>query len=614
MRRSVVAWLALLSATAGLAQSSGFLLGVDYIEYADAKQIATDSAGNLYVLGGCPVVLTSCVTKLSADGKAIVWQNTLAFVSFSMAVNPGGGVYVIPESQAGDTSVSVAKLGPSGSGIAWQTPVGFLPAAGGQALLAADSQGRAYVAGTVDATNGVTQVVRLNATGTGVDYTARVTGAATSLAVDGVGGAFVAGNQEPDVSPIFLARLAPDGSAGFYSALPVSANQIMVAVDPKGDAVVYANAGVLFHFDARGAVASSVTVTAAATINSGLALDAAGNAYIIGTTKQLYPVRNSLATCNSIQVLAVWLTVLAPDNSILQTSYVPNAVDGALIVTGANSMVFIVAPTFDFNIQPTQSGPWTNGWELLRLSLNGNPQVLPLACMGNSATYNTGPIAPGGFVTLFGSGLGPQQGVRTTATPQIPFPTEEANVEVTFDGTPAPLLWVQDAQINVLAPWSLTPGKTTQVCASYNKVTSNCLTWPVAQTDPAVFMLADGIHAAALNQDGTVNSANNPAAPGSVVTVFATGLGPITPPQADGALVGIPPPTNVLPVQVQAFVSDFFGFENIPYTVTYAGPKPSLVAGMSEISFQLVDDYWGAVSVYLPSTQSQTFQVYEIGQ
>jgi uncharacterized protein (TIGR03437 family) len=355
-------------------------------------------------------------------------------------------------------------------------------------------------------------------------------------------------------------------------------------------------------------------VTAAATINSGLALDAAGNAYIIGTTKQLYPVRNSLATCNSIQVLAVWLTVLAPDNSILQTSYVPNAVDGALIVTGANSMVFIVAPTFDFNIQPTQSGPWTNGWELLRLSLNGNPQVLPLACMGNSATYNTGPIAPGGFVTLFGSGLGPQQGVRTTATPQIPFPTEEANVEVTFDGTPAPLLWVQDAQINVLAPWSLTPGKTTQVCASYNKVTSNCLTWPVAQTDPAVFMLADGIHAAALNQDGTVNSANNPAAPGSVVTVFATGLGPITPPQADGALVGIPPPTNVLPVQVQAFVSDFFGFENIPYTVTYAGPKPSLVAGMSEISFQLVDDYWGAVSVYLPSTQSQTFQVYEIGQ
>ena len=60
-------------------------------------------------------------------------------------------------------------------------------------------------------------------------------------------------------------------------------------------------------------------------------------------------------------------------------------------------------------------------------------------------------------------------------------------MEVTFDGTPAPLLWVQDRQINAVAPWSLTPGQNTQVCVSYNSVMTNCLTWAVAQTAPAVF-------------------------------------------------------------------------------------------------------------------------------
>jgi hypothetical protein len=159
MPRNIFVCLAFLGAAAGIAQTSGFVLGVDYIEHAGPeKQIAADSTGNLYVLGGCPVSLTSfCVTKLLADGETIVWQNTLGFVAFTMAVDPGGGVYVIPESQSGDTSVSVAKLGPNGSGIAWQTPVGFLPAGGGQALLVVDSQGRAYVAGTADATDGVTE-------------------------------------------------------------------------------------------------------------------------------------------------------------------------------------------------------------------------------------------------------------------------------------------------------------------------------------------------------------------------------------------------------------------------------------------------------------------------
>jgi uncharacterized protein (TIGR03437 family) len=450
-----------------------------------------------------------------------------------------------------------------------------------------------------------------------------VKGAVTSIAVDGSGAAFVAGyvGSQSGGAVSLLARLAPDGSAGFYSTtLPESSvtDAAAVAVDANGDAVVlYASAvsqfGVLQRFDSTGAVTFSKTIPGVlAGLYPGLALDADGNAYVTGFSYNLYPVRNSLATCGSGLV-----SVFAPDGSLLQTTYIPGTTvvfPTPLIATGPNSTVFVVAFA-DASFAPTQAGPFPAGTFgtsfLWRLSPNANAQTFPLACLGNAATYDTGPIAPGGMVTLFGKGLGPQQGIETQATLQSPFPTQAANVEVTFDGTRAPLLWVQDAQINVVTPWSLTPGQATQVCVSYNGVKTNCLTWPVAQAAPAVFTV-DGVHAAALNQDGTINSAHNPAPQGSIVTVFATGLGPITSPQADGTLVGLPLPNNVLQVKVEAILFQIFGYRVTPFEVTYAGPAPYLVAGASQINFKVVD-YAGQIYVVLPSGQSPGFLVYVAG-
>jgi uncharacterized protein (TIGR03437 family) len=192
-----------------------------------------------------------------------------------------------------------------------------------------------------------------------------------------------------------------------------------------------------------------------------------------------------------------------------------------------------------------------------------------------------------------------------------------ANVQVTFDGTPAPLLWVQDPQINLVAPWSLTPGQNTQVCVSYNGVNTNCLTLPVVQATPAVFMV-DAQYAAALNQDGTYNSADNPAAPGSIVTVFATGLGPITPSQPDGSLIGIPLPANTLTFGVEAVVGlGPSGSVEIytPFDVQYAGPAPTLVAGVSQINFRIVPYVsYGAIYVYMGPNFSPGFEIHLAGQ
>jgi len=611
-----------------------FLLGTDYSEWlypnADTMQIATDGSGALYILsvisGNSPSSpSTFRVTKLSADGKTILWENDLGFATDRMAVDPSGGVYVL-SSISGlaplvppAPSLFVAKLTADGGGIAWKTPVPNLPQYVPEPVLAVDSQGRAYVAGESDASNVVGAVVRLKAEGSGIDYIAKVAGYPTAIAVDASGGAFVAGSPASyGVSNTFLARLAPDGSAGFYSTLPAAIFGIAVAVDPQGNAVIYSGTGneggVLQRFDSTGAV--TLSRPGPKSLSPTLAVDTAGNIYVTGSTQSLTPVRNSLATCG-----LDLLSVFAPDGSILQTTYIPGGHNsGALIAIGADSNVFVVDRA-QAGFTPSETGPFpsvppaTPGDAttpfLWRLSPNANAQTFPLACLGNAATDNSSAvaIAPGMMVSLFGNGLGPGQGIQTQATLESPFPTQAGNVEVTFDGKLAPLIWVQDAQINAVAPWSLTPGQTTQVCVSYQNVKTNCLTVPVVQTSPGVFTI-DGVHAAAVNQDGTINSADHPAPVGSIISVWATGLGPIDPVQGDGTLVGFPLPTDTAQVAVQAIavVSPIFGSGYTlvtPFAVTYAGPAPYLVAGTSQINFQVVQ-YAGTIF----AASSNGFQIY----
>jgi uncharacterized protein (TIGR03437 family) len=303
-------------------------------------------------------------------------------------------------------------------------------------------------------------------------------------------------------------------------------------------------------------------------------------------------VKNSLATCGGPSLL-----VYGPDGALLQSTYLPGPVPiQASVTIGQGSVVNIAS----------DSG-------LTRLSPNASAQTLPLACAANAASYQTGPIAPGEVVVLFGNGLGPQQGIQTQASFDTPFPTEVSNVEVTFDGVPSPLLWVQEGQVNAVVPWALTPGANTRLCVASNGTNTNCLDQPVAQIAPGV-LTVDGHYAAALNQDGTVNSAGNPAISGSVVTVFATGVGPVTPALADGSLVNLPLPTNVLQARVcnpdgpypPVGADNWTGCAN----VDYAGPAPFELAGLTQINFK-VGYGEGPYTVLMPDgTRSAVFDVF----
>jgi adhesin/invasin len=73
-----------------------------------------------------------------------------------------------------------------------------------------------------------------------------------------------------------------------------------------------------------------------------------------------------------------------------------------------------------------------------------------------------------------------------------------------------------------------------------------------------------------MNGDGTIDASHQPAAPGSVIAVYATGLGPVNPPIPQGTRA----PASPLSVATLPITATIGGRQAV---VTYAGAAPGLV-------------------------------------
>ena len=124
----------------------------------------------------------------------------------------------------------------------------------------------------------------------------------------------------------------------------------------------------------------------------------------------------------------------------------------------------------------------------------------------------------------------------------------------------------------------------------------------VAATSPGIFTsnTSGRGNAAALNQDGSLNSAANPANPGSVVVLYVTGEGAVTPTVSDGTLSQTPLAKPVAAVVVR--------IGTLPAAVEYAGAAPNLVAGLMQINVRVPMGIAGdvPVSVTIGGNPSQT--------
>jgi uncharacterized protein (TIGR03437 family) len=150
-----------------------------------------------------------------------------------------------------------------------------------------------------------------------------------------------------------------------------------------------------------------------------------------------------------------------------------------------------------------------------------------------------------------------------------------SGASVSVNGRPAPLLYVSPGQINAQLPWETEPGDATVSVTRAGVSVSQ--TVHVSAVGPAIFTLADGIRAAAVNYPGlSANSDASPIAPGDIVILFATGLGAVSPAVASGE----PAPADPLSRVAATVTVEVGGRPVIP---GYAGLAPSF-AGLWQLN------------------------------
>jgi uncharacterized protein (TIGR03437 family) len=213
----------------------------------------------------------------------------------------------------------------------------------------------------------------------------------------------------------------------------------------------------------------------------------------------------------------------------------------------------------------------------------GPPAPGTVTCVANAANYEGGGLAPGEIVSLFGNRIGPATPDAGRFDSDGNLASDLAGVQVFLGGLPAPLLYAGPNQINLIAPFGIPAGASAPLELRRDGSVVAAFDVRTAPQAPAFFTRdsSGGGLAAALNQDGSVNSASNPAGAGSAVVLFATGMGAMTPQPADGSH-----PPGIANVPAASYTAMVNGY---PATIEYIGNAPTLVEGVVQVNVRLPD-------------------------
>jgi uncharacterized protein (TIGR03118 family) len=201
-----------------------------------------------------------------------------------------------------------------------------------------------------------------------------------------------------------------------------------------------------------------------------------------------------------------------------------------------------------------------------------------ISAIFNGAGGESAAIAPGEIVAITGQTVGPSPLVSAVLPVSGSVGSTVGTTSVTFNNLPAPVIYASAAQTAVIVPYGVAGSTTASVVLKTGSQTTPAFSIPVAASVPGVFTSnASGAGSAvAFNQDGTVNSATNPAVKGSVVVLFATGEGVTNPPGQDGLIAS----TDILREPVLPVTLSIGG---VSAQVLYAGSSPGNVAGVMEV-------------------------------
>ncbi|HTH46485.1 MAG TPA: IPT/TIG domain-containing protein, partial [Candidatus Limnocylindria bacterium] len=208
-------------------------------------------------------------------------------------------------------------------------------------------------------------------------------------------------------------------------------------------------------------------------------------------------------------------------------------------------------------------------------------------CVGNAASGVGGAVSPGEIVKILGAAIGPSTAVAARTVEGLPFDTTLGETRVLFGGVAAPLLEVSSGQVTAIVPNAVAGRTSVEVQVEYRGTRSNAVTLPVLQAHPGIFGLDSSGWGAVRNEDGSVNSPENPARRGSTVSIYGTGGGTTDRATADGQVVGSSPARLKTTVLVY-FPETEDTVSYVPVTeASYAGAVPGLVAGVLQVNIRV---------------------------
>lgn len=601
--------------------------GVDF-----GRAVTVDPAGNVYVAGSTtsndyPLsnalqskpgkFQTGFITKLSADGRTILYSTYFGGVSGSTTINAmtadaAGNLYLTGLTSSADFPVTKgmpkASVSQPDSGSPNLVLTQTVSSAFITSIAAAGDQIR--FSGTVGGVNGgcssiVSQCALSQISTTGM-----------ALALDRAQNVYFAGNTNavdlPTTSGVVLAK----GVGGFVGKIAAGGTGLAY--------LTYLSSAVETFYS---------TLTYGATTLQALTADLDGNVYLGGVTGDpKFPVTPGafqttfaggpldsfgfsantdgfVAKLNPTGTAFVWASYLGGTGDDSVKSIALDSV-GTLWAAGKTA-----SPTF-----PNSQG-WSRGGDFLvgftptgaalqfsarypdqtvaqAVSVDGAALIHAAGSNGIVSTIAAtsspsakifgvanviggllaGRVAPAEIISIYGPNIGPPNPVSATPSNGF-FPTTLGSVQVMVGGIAAPLLYVSAGQINAVVPMGVTVD-----AASTIQITSKS---GATQPYPLWVDASDGqIFPGVLNQDGTLNSETNPAKLGTVISFYATGFQNYFESVMDGQIVQ----------RANNYCSKY-GCGGFTGTILYLGPAPGLVAGVTQVNLRLDVSGPNAVSV-----------------
>ncbi|MGA3044664.1 MAG: hypothetical protein ABSF54_28145, partial [Bryobacteraceae bacterium] len=563
--------------------------------------LVLNSAGNLYIAdtGNRRIRLVTAATGTistiagtSQNGDGGLAAGAVLSNPQGVAVDAAGNLFIADGSVIREVNAATGMISTfAGGGAGTQDGVGLLQAKLNPLSLIFDSSGDLIVGeaglirrldkgGTVTTIAG-TGVVGFS--GDGGPATQAQIGSATALAIDAAGGVLFAdaGNKRlrrVDTGTAVIATVAGNGQVNFTgTGQPATATGIGdiagVAVDSTGNIYI---GGVNTYFILKISPAGAVSVVAGAG-GCGYIGDGgpATSAFVCQVSTFAVDANDNLYVGDPI---CYCVRRIAADTGIIQT-VVGNGTAG---YTGDNGPAIQAELKWVSSIAlfgTTLYVADTSSYAVRSVTPD-TPPALPAApillALGNAASYQVGPVAPGELITLFGHYLGPAAPGDWTIGSDGKLIIPNSTVQIFFDDVPAPMIYTSAGQINAIAPYEVANGFSTvriQTAGGSISITGVGAT----ATSPAIFPYA------IVNEDGSLNSPAHPAPALSYVTMYGTGLGQTTPAGVDDILTPLSNfPTQVYPVTLSISQNPLFTAPLSMY-VYYAGPAPGLVEGVSQI-------------------------------